>query len=271
MYTVGRFAAVLLFWICAAGCTLNYIAPSHLDLSQAVLTFDDRFDGDHIDETKWKLASRTVTVNGTLSAWNPAMVSIANGVLKLEVQQVPWLGQSYSGGRIDTFDRSAYLYGFFEARIKSAKGSGLHTSWWLWPENNIWPPEIDIVEIRGNRPTEAMLTLHWPGPGAPSWGYLYETVAPTPDLSADFHVFAIEWAPDHIVWYIDGVERARTTEHIPQTPMRLEIEMSLDDYAGGLNASTVLPAVTLVDYVRVYRMPYGPPVGSPRETAAPGN
>ncbi len=38
----------------------------------------------------------------------------------------------------------------------------------------------------------------------------------------------------------------------------LEIDLALDAYGGPIDASTVLPASLLVDYVRVYRLPDRP-------------
>lgn len=281
MHILGRFAAVSLFWISAAGCTLNYLAAPPPNLSQAVLTFSDEFDGMSVDTSKWYVMSNYLYVAGAVNAYNPAMVSVVNGHLKLDLQHVPWLGKAYSGGAIESRDRFNQRYGYFEARIQVPSGSGFHSSWWLWPISDLWPPELDIMEGKGSQPTQINMTVHWSengihrtDPTDPA-SYLVDHYAESTytgtDFTQDFHVFGMEWRPEVIIWYIDGVERHRTTEHVPQEAFWLELDLALDNYGGGVGASTILPAFMLVDYVRVYRLPDGPPVASPRETAAPGN
>ena len=48
------------------------------------------------------------------------------------------------------------------------------------------------------------------------------------DLSADYHTYAVEWAPDKIVWYLDGAAcRTYTGEGIPQEPMYLTATLAI--------------------------------------------
>ena len=280
MHTLGRFAAVSLFWISAAGCTLNNMAAPRPDLSQAVLTFDDEFEGTTLDLSKWNIISRILYSNGALNVYNPAMVSVVNGHLKLNLQRVSYLGKPYSGGEIDTRNKFNQRYGYFEARIKIPSGSGMHPAWWLWPLSDRWPPEIDIVETKGNQPTTAYMTVHWsehevvrayPEQVDFTGDNFAESTYDGPDFAQDFHVFGVKWTPDMLIWYIDGVERHRTTEHIPQEPFMLILDLALDNYGGAVDTSTILPAFMLVDYVRVYRLPDSPPVASSRVRPPPDN
>jgi len=75
-----------------------------------------------------------------------------------------------------------------------------------------------------------------------------------PDFSTDFHTFAVDWEPDQITWYVDGVERYRTTEHIPHEPMFLLANLAVGgDMGGPPDANTPFPAVEQVDFIRVYQ------------------
>jgi len=65
--------------------------------------------------------------------------------------------------------------------------------------------EIDIMEGRGERPSDVSGTLHhggqwpqnvWTTSGDHSIGV---------DLSKDFHVYTLEWTPNYMKWYIDDV------------------------------------------------------------------
>lgn len=267
MYRLGRLAiAAVCFFLGTVGCTVTSVPQSRPNLSQAVLTFDDEFNGDRIDLSKWNVISRILYSNGASNAYNPAMVSVGNGYLRLDLDAVPYLGKPYSGGEIDSRGKFNQKYGYFEARMKLPRGSGLHSSWWLWPLSDRWPPEIDIIETKGSRPTTAYMTVHWSESGVVraypeqmdfSGDHYSEGVFEGSDLTEDFHVFGVEWKPESIVWYIDGVERHRVSEHVPQESFMLELDLALDTYGGSIDRS-VLPASLLVDYVRVYRLPGDP-------------
>ena len=66
-----------------------------------------------------------------------------------------------------------------------------------------WPAcgEIDIMEVLGHEPNKTYGTLHY--------GYPYKYTGGNITLEKgsfnnSFHVFAIDWLPGEIRWYIDG-------------------------------------------------------------------
>jgi beta-glucanase (GH16 family) len=82
------------------------------------------------------------------------------------------------------------------------------------------------------------------------------TAIETSDLSAGWHVYGVDWEPDHIVWYVDGVERFRfqDTAHIPNEPMYVIANLAVGgDWPGAPDNSTFLPADLLIDYIRIWR------------------
>ncbi|MCC2642056.1 MAG: Beta-glucanase/Beta-glucan synthetase [Nitrospira sp.] len=252
----------LVLYLSFAGCGFFYIPSSSPDLTRAVLTFGDEFDGRNVDSSKWNVISRNIFYPGVLSSHNPNMVSVENGYLKIDLRPTPYLSMKHSGGEIDTRDIFHQQYGYFEARIKMPAGRGVHPAWWLWPQSDEWPPEIDIAEIKGSEPTNVYMTVHWSEDGIVrehpeqvdfSGDHFAEVAYEGSDFTEDFHVYGLAWAPDTLVWYIDGVERHRTTEHVPSEPFMLVLDLALDGYGGPPDASTFLPASMLVDYVRVYR------------------
>jgi beta-glucanase (GH16 family) len=264
MHILIRYAIAQIFCLSIAGCTLGYVPSSPPDLTQAALTFQDEFDGTAVDSSKWNIISRNIFYPGVLNAHNPDMVSVENGYLKIDLRPIPYLSMKYSGGEIDTRNKFNQQYGYFEARIKMPGGGGVHPAWWLWPQSDRWPPEIDIVELKGNEPTSAYMTVHWSENGIVrahpeqvdfTGDHFAEAAFEGPDFTQDFHVFGLEWTPDRLVWYIDGVERHRITERVPHEPFMLEVDLAFDRYGGPVDASTIFPVSMLVDYVRVYRLP----------------
>ena len=113
----------------------------------------------------------------------------------------------YTSARLLTKKRFEIAYGRVEARIKVAKGTGLWPAFWMlgtnldqvgWPQGG----EIDIMENVGRLPNQVFGTLHGPGySGGQSYGGSYDLGMPVGD---DYHIFAVEWQPDQITWFIDG-------------------------------------------------------------------
>jgi beta-glucanase (GH16 family) len=47
-------------------------------------------------------------------------------------------------------------------------------------------------------------------------------------LATSFHTYAVDWQPDRITWYVDGVERFHSTTNLPPG------EISLPEYPGDM-------------------------------------
>jgi beta-glucanase (GH16 family) len=124
----------------------------------------------------------------------------------------------YTSARLLTNKRFEVAYGRVEARIKVAQGAGLWPAFWMLGTNLDqvgWPQagEIDIMEYVGRVPNQVFGTLHGPGySGGQSYGAVYNLDAPVSD---DFHVFAVEWQPDTITWFIDGIPYFTATPNDP--------------------------------------------------------
>ncbi|MEP6985967.1 MAG: glycoside hydrolase family 16 protein, partial [Chloroflexota bacterium] len=183
------------------------------------MIFDDEFDGSTLDTSKWNTCFHWATDynfnycragNDELQWYQPDDVSVQNGLLRLKAEKRQLYGANYTSGMVASNNKFNYLYGYAEARVRVPKGKGLWPAFWTLPKDNTWPPEIDIMEVLGDRPTVAYTTLHW-GADNSSSGKVYNG----PDFSADFHTFAADWEPGLVVWTIDGVEVFRMTTNVP--------------------------------------------------------
>jgi len=154
-------------------------------------------------------------------------------------------------------------YGYFEVRMKPGTQPGLDPTFWLIHNNSY--PEIDIAEFPsgdniniwgtagsgGNCVNEGVLA----GNGAD--GALITGTA----FNADFHVYGLDWEPDHMTWYIDGVAKHTTLSGnfpIPSDPMNvvLSVQMQRDDnswFGDPFDARAAYPNNTQVDWVRVWQ------------------
>ncbi|MFZ6027829.1 MAG: carbohydrate binding domain-containing protein [Chloroflexota bacterium] len=190
---------------------------------------------------------------------------IEDGAAPLEC----WYGDcTHTSARLVTANKFEFTYGRAEARLKVPYGQGIWPAFWTLG-NDIgtvgWPGcgEIDIMENIGREPNIVHGTIHGPGySGGSGIGGAY--TLESGNLADDFHVFAIEWEPEEIRWYIDGTQYFTVTvndipagtEWVYDHPFFLILNVAVGGYWPGYpDASTVFPQMMTVDYVRVYQGP----------------
>ncbi|SBT40255.1 glycoside hydrolase family 16 protein [Micromonospora auratinigra] len=176
-----------------------------------------------------------------------------------------WYGScQYTSARLLTRGTFAQAYGRFEARIKIPRGQGLWPAFWMLGDDigtNPWPNsgEIDIMENVGYEPSTVHGTIHGPGySGAGGLGGA-ATLPGGQALADTFHTYAVDWAPDSITWYLDGVAYTRKTpadvggnKWVFDHPFFLLLNVAVGgNWPGSPDGSTVFPQTMVIDYVRV--------------------
>jgi beta-glucanase (GH16 family) len=78
----------------------------------------------------------------------------------------------------------------------------------------------------------------------------------TPDLSDDFHVYAVRWTDEEIDWYFDGrrVASAPTPADMHK-PMYLLVNLAVGGWAQTPDAATEFPAEFHINWIRVFQAP----------------
>jgi beta-glucanase (GH16 family) len=248
-------------------------SESHLEW---VLTWNDEFDGrsgDSPDPTKWVVeGGGNGWGNNELQYYTPRRENVRqeNGTLVIEAVKEQFTGsdgvkRDYTSARLKTQGRFSQAYGRFEARIRIPMGRGVWPAFWLLGDDFStagWPTcgEIDIMENIGTEPSTIHGTLHGPGYFAGksvSEGFTLSKGR----FSDDFHVFAVEWEPQLIRFYVDDkLYSTRTPADLPagtrwafdhQFFLLLNLAVG-GNLPGSPDSSTVFPQRMLVDYVRVY-------------------
>jgi beta-glucanase (GH16 family) len=173
---------------------------------------------------------------------------------------------TYTSARLLTKNKFEIAYGRVEARIKAPRGAGLWPAFWMlgtdidqvnWPQTG----EIDIMENVGRLPNQVFGTIHGPGySGGQSYGKIYDMGKPVAD---DFHTFAVEWQPNKIVWYVDGIQYHQATpsdaflqgkQWVYNHPFFMLLNVAVGgNFGGAVGADTTFPQTMLVDYVRLYQ------------------
>ena len=243
------------------------------------LVWSDEFNGPNgsmPNPKKWKVVTNGSGYgNRELEYYTdrPANIHEANGNLVITARKGTFTGpdgqkRDYTSARIESRGLFDVQYGRIEARIKMPKGQGLWPAFWLLGSDyktTGWPAcgEIDIVENVGFEPSTVHGSLHGPGySGANPLTGTY-TLPGNQRFSDGFHLFAIEWEPKEIRFYVDNhLYETQTADSLPTNkrwafdhPFYIVLNLAVGGYwPGNPNATTHFPESMLVDYVRVYRL-----------------
>ncbi|MBQ8592254.1 MAG: carbohydrate binding domain-containing protein [Lachnospiraceae bacterium] len=177
------------------------------------LVWEDNFDGDTLNLADWNYEYHEPGwVNNELQEYVDSSENIYVKDGKLVIQALKALDEEgnvyYTSGRVNTQNKHDYKYGRFEAKAKVPSGKGFLPAFWMMPtDENLygqWPKcgEIDIMEVLGDNTDETHGTLHFGEPHTQSQGsYVLEDG----DFASEYHVFACEWEPGEIRFYVDGI------------------------------------------------------------------
>jgi beta-glucanase (GH16 family) len=278
----------------AAPATTPTTTPGAVPGAARDTVFFDDFAGPQLDRARWNVEVTGQWVNNEQQAYvdSPDVLRLApgseiagatNGALVIRAVRRPGFvtgdGKRFDflSGRINTRGKVEFGSGTTAAaRIKMTAGSGLWPAFWIlgtgrWPDTG----EIDVMEFVGEREWTSV-ALH--GPGYSGDTPLVKRAAfPLGQDATGWHVYAVEWRPDALVFTVDGAEVYRATkadvEHYGpwafDNPKFLILNLALGgNYPAGVNRVTTpyagLPQATvdaiargeatfLVDWVRVTR------------------
>lgn len=244
------------------------------------LIWSDEFnapDGSAPDAGKWTLIDDgTGFGNHELEHYTPRAENarIEHGMLTITARAEKYAGhdgavREYTSARLESRGKFETRYGRVEARIKLPVGQGIWPAFWMLGANFAqqgWPAcgEIDIMEHVNLEP-RILGSLHGPGYAGSnplSGTYAVKNLA---ELSEAFHVYAVEWEPGAMRFYVDDqlYETRRATQLDTAQrwafdhPFYLVLNVAVGGYwPGAPDATTRFPASMLVDYVRVYARPH---------------
>jgi beta-glucanase (GH16 family) len=232
---------------------------------------DDEFNGNGLDATNWHncfepsnlLASGLCKGSngfGALEADVAGAVSVHDGSLWLEAQkqqvQTPdGETRQYTSGLLSTSGLFSFKYGYMELRFRIPAGKGLWPGFYtVYADQNIVYPEVDVMEIRGQYPNVLWMTNHF----IDQFGFDesdYSTYDAT-NYSTGFHTIGVDWEPNSLTWYVDGVARKTISDasEIPNMNMILRLSLEVGgDWNGPPDANTPFPSSLAVDWIRVWQ------------------
>lgn len=224
------------------------------------LVWSDDFDGTAVNTKNWTYdLGGGGWGNNEKEYYQAANATVSNGNLVITAKKQRVKGSAYTSARLKTQGLQQFTYGRIEARIKLPIGQGLWPAFWMLGSNIntvSWPAcgETDIME-HINTENTIYGTMHWDNNGHAMYG---GNTASTP---ADYHVYAVEWEPAAIRWYVDGVKyhegnilnSINGTEEFHK-PFFILLNLAVGgNWPGQTVDDKKLPASMYVDYVRVYQ------------------
>lgn len=270
--TTGRTALVgggaclaLVLAVAAATGAASDEEPVRHDVGEVV--FADEFDGAALDADSWNTChwwddgGCTIATNRELQWYLPDQVEVRDGALRLTADPVPIAGGGtefpYRSGMVTTgpptyegtANKFAFTYGHVEARVRVPAGQGLWAALWMLPADREARPEIDLLEVLGDRPQEVLTHLHPADPARRPEG----STTTVPAGFLEWREVRLDWTPGELRWWVDDqLVWTRSGPDVPAEPMYLVANLAVGGTLGGdVGRDTRFPATFEIDYIRV--------------------
>ena len=105
--------------------------PTATPEPEYVLVWQDEFESDAIDSSKWNLEVHGRPANSELQYYSDspenAFIEDGNLVIQAIKLEEPYIGRDYMSARMNTIAKASFTYGRFEMRAKLPEGQG------IWP------------------------------------------------------------------------------------------------------------------------------------------
>ena len=249
------------------------------------LEFEDTFEGDALDVTRWLPCYLPHWSSRERSA---ARYEIGGGLLRLliEADQQPWCPEFDGQTRVSSLQTGAFAgpigsaigqhrfnpaavvreaqpnvrlytphHGRVEIRAKASDDPLTMVALWMigYEDEPERSAEICVCEIFGRDVGREHAVV---GVGVHPFGdprladdFSRETISID---ARDFHVYAADWTPDQVAFFVDG-KAIKTVSQSPTYPMQLMLSLYEFPPAEGDEPTTQYPKEFIVDYVRGYK------------------
>lgn len=258
----------LLFFLLMLGLSPQMSGQYNPEIN--TLTWSDEFDKNGLpDPAKWGYEEGYVR-NKELQYYtkeNKKNVVQEKGCLVITARKENKGDYPITSGSINTLGKYAFFYGRVEVCAKLPLGLGSWPAIWMmgtdirdkgWPECG----EIDIMENVGFEPNRIYATVHTPGTRKDASKVKQGNSLMLEDAHTAFHVYAVEWYPDRLDFFLDGRKYHTYAKEstLPDywrfdKPQYLLLNLAFGGAWGGTKGvdESVLPLQYSIDWVRYYQ------------------
>lgn len=249
------------------------------NLADYTLIWADEFENDGaLDDAKWfhqtQLPAGGSWYNGEVQHYTDRIENsyVEDGVLRIVAKKESFTDQGvtkqYTSARLNS--KFAFTYGRVEVKAKLPSGVGTWPAIWMLGKNiteagaywetqgygtTAWPAcgEIDIMEHWGHNENVVSSAMHTPSSHGGTINTGHQTIS---NATTEFHIYAMNWDAEEIVFTVDGKEHYR---YNPEVKNADTWPYDADQYL--LFNIAIQPSISAtfsessmdIDYVRVYQ------------------
>ena len=269
-FSFKKIAVVIVAFFEMFGCVLFDLpltpAGEELDLNGYSLLFSDEFEGDSLNEDVWFHRGLGARRNGINSA---GQVKVENGnlVITCEYLEDGAYGAGWYAGAIAL--KENYKNGYFEIKCKCNDGGEFWSAFWIQAEHpydhdlskgGVGGAELDIFEAPYGAEKNPSLrnsvtqTIHCNGSdddrenidsrmlGKFKGNNIYE----------EYNTYGLKWTEDEYIFYINGVETARSSfaSGVSQEEEQVIVSLEIPDK---ITHEKDFSSSFIVDYVKIWQ------------------
>jgi hypothetical protein len=161
---------------------------------------------------------------------------------------------NYISGAIETI--RSFKFGYFEIKCSlPVPNYGNFPAFWLYSGGDR-KNEIDVFEhIIQSSDVRSFAGTYFTSNNIAIHKFKYTVPSGEPGLTS-MHTYSIEWSPNVIIWYFDGIQvgTAINETEITDQPMKLKANYALDDLVTTEGNNTLFPLEMKIDYIKVYSL-----------------
>ena len=250
------------------------IPDSKIQITSFDLVWSDEFDGIDLDTTIWT----SVVGDGCpeLCGWgnnelqyyvrDRENLRIENGMLVIQAHRIGEMKRMFTSAKLVTKHKQDLRHGRIEVSAKLPTARGTWMAFWMLPtadEDLRWPEdgEIDIVEHVGYNPHTIYGAIHTQTNNGMLGTQLVDSIQ-LEDVKNEFHVYALEWTEDELIWLADGKQyhHLKRKGGVKSWPFNahyfhLIVNLAVGGNWGGKHGVSQgdWPQTLVIDYVRYYK------------------
>ncbi|MCX6271117.1 MAG: family 16 glycosylhydrolase [Bacteroidetes bacterium] len=257
-----------------------------------VLVFEDNFDGDSLDVSKWKIqpwGQGSLTGDNSQQYYSLDNVTVSSGICTITAKHetvirkaVNWIPDTvilsdglpnlrtyyYTSSNIWTTNK--FGHGMYEIRCRIPSGKGFWPAFWMYGTDSASNSEIDGFEFWDDNTVKHHMTVHHNG-------QMCESDYTGPDFSSAFHTFRVTWTDYKIEWYVDSVLKRRITKFnsilgqnvdcdgvlantlyileksFPTDSVNIIMNLAIQTGTYAPDTNTPFPGSLEIDYIRYYK------------------
>ncbi len=241
-----------------------------LDLTGYEVVFEDEFEGSELNLDVWQYWGTGAERGGY--CYSPSQTKVENGNLVItgEYLEDGALGEGWYCG--DLALREWYKQGYFEIKCKCSAGGAMWSAFWIqakhpyeaeYSQGGVGGAEIDIFEAMNWGKTlgsnAVAQTIHCAGVDGVQEGFQSRMLGEFKgkNIYDEYNTYGLKWTEDEYIFYVNGVETARSTFGNGVSQVEEQVRVSLCQ--GSAEALAQLDPETyhsefVVDYVRIYQL-----------------